>query len=176
MTLSQDIASCPREGPRLCCKPKGLGNNFCTEHDDKNVDKYPNITEASWWPLTPEALCLPPSTLLGSGCSVPSGSFSIPFFPAQWHNLSFAWLCFLSHILPSHTPGKLAKTWKIIWLWPWGLSLPSQWEEYEGEGGPRKGEEKWAWKLIFLFRFLNCHVFNYDISLPLSQMMSFFID
>lgn len=118
----------------------------------------------------------PPPCLALAADSVPSGSFSIPFFPAQWHNLSFAWLCFLSHILPSHTPGKLAKTWKIIWLWPWGLSLPSQWEEYEGEGGPRKGEEKWAWKLIFLFRFLNCHVFNYDIPLPLSQMMSFFID
>lgn len=174
MTLSSDSTSCPREGSRLCCKPKGLGNDFCTEHDDKNVGKYLNhhrsllLTSYTWSPMS-STLC--PAWLWLQTVSHQDLSAHPFFFSVQWRNLASAWLCFLSHIIPSHTPGKLAKTWKIIWLWLWDLSPSSLWEEYEGSSKERRREM--SVEVVFVFRFLNGPVFNYDIFLPLSRWCLF---
>lgn len=113
--------------------------------------------------LYSEAPCPLPCDLLGSGCrQSPSRIFlHIPF---QWHDLIFAWPFFLFHTLPSHPSGKVAETWKIISLWPWGpLQLPSEGSMKEV---PKTGEEKWKPKVFFLFSFLNFHVFDYNIFLP----------
>lgn len=152
--LPPDSASCSR----LYCQLRGLGHGFCAEHDNKDESNNLNITEASCWSLI---LWSPMSSTL---CSAWLWLQTVSLQDLFTHPFPVAWPFFLSHTLPLYPPGKVADTWKIISLWPWGL-LQLLSEENMKEV-PKTGEEKWVPKVFFLFSFLNFHVFDYDIFLP----------